>query len=68
MQWRIHRRHSWLARAVSLTRPEFVPNGMAHTDRLLRALDGLGLDANAMMHAVMSVAELRARGGGQPGG
>ncbi|MBB6547610.1 TetR/AcrR family transcriptional regulator C-terminal domain-containing protein [Nonomuraea rubra] len=54
-QWRIHRRHSWLARAVSLTRPEFVPNGMAHTDRLLRALDGLGLDANAMMHAVMSL-------------
>jgi DNA-binding transcriptional regulator YhcF (GntR family) len=54
-QWRIYRRHSWLARAVSLTRPEFVPNGMAHTDRLLRALDGVGLDANAMMHAVLSL-------------
>nr|SBO99591.1 Transcriptional regulator, GntR family / Transcriptional regulator, TetR family [Nonomuraea gerenzanensis] len=54
-QWRIYRRHPWLARAISLMRPEFVPNGMAHTDRLLRALDGLGLDANTMMHAVLSL-------------
>lgn len=54
-QWRIHRRHPWLAQAVSLTRPEFVRNGMAHTDRLLRAVDGLGLDANTMLHAVMSL-------------
>ncbi|GAA2216412.1 hypothetical protein GCM10009850_118810 [Nonomuraea monospora] len=28
---------------------------MAHTDRLLRALDGLGLDANTTMHAVVSL-------------
>ncbi|MGN9846015.1 GntR family transcriptional regulator [Nonomuraea sp. H19] len=27
-QWRIHRRHPWLAQDASLTRPEFVPNGM----------------------------------------
>ncbi|WP_344495984.1 GntR family transcriptional regulator [Nonomuraea monospora] len=26
-QWRIHRRHPWLARAISLMRPEFVPTG-----------------------------------------
>jgi DNA-binding transcriptional regulator YhcF (GntR family) len=54
-QWRIYRRHQWLARAVSLTRPEFVRNGMAHTDRLLRAVDGLGLDANTMLHATVSL-------------
>ncbi|WP_246148376.1 TetR/AcrR family transcriptional regulator C-terminal domain-containing protein [Nonomuraea turkmeniaca] len=54
-QWRIHRRHPWLAQAVSLTRPQFVPNGMAHTDRLLHAVDGLGLDANTMLHAAMSL-------------
>jgi AcrR family transcriptional regulator len=54
-QWRIHRRHPWLAQAVSLTRPEFVRNGMVHTDRLLRALDGIGLDANTMLHATVSL-------------
>ncbi|WP_241564336.1 TetR/AcrR family transcriptional regulator C-terminal domain-containing protein [Nonomuraea polychroma] len=54
-QWRIHRRHPWLTQAVSLTRPQFVPNGMAHTDRLLRGLDGLGLDANTMLHAAVSL-------------
>ncbi|MGP3958912.1 TetR/AcrR family transcriptional regulator C-terminal domain-containing protein [Nonomuraea sp. 3N208] len=53
--WRIHRRHPWLARAVSLTRPQFIPNGMAHTDRLLRAVDGLGLDANTMLHVAVSL-------------
>lgn len=56
--WRIHRRHPWLAHAVSLTRPEFAPHGMAHTDRLLRAVDGLGLDADAMMQAVLSLVSL----------
>ncbi|TDD45140.1 GntR family transcriptional regulator [Nonomuraea terrae] len=53
--WGIYRRHPWLAHAVSLTRPEFVRNGMAHTDRLLRAVDGLGLDPNTMLHAVVSL-------------
>jgi AcrR family transcriptional regulator len=54
-QWRIHRSHPWLTQAVSLTRPQFVPNGMAHTDRLLRALDRLGLDGNTMLHAAVSL-------------
>ncbi|MFI9589712.1 TetR/AcrR family transcriptional regulator C-terminal domain-containing protein [Nonomuraea sp. NPDC052265] len=53
--WRLHLRHPWLAQAVSLTRPQFVPHGMAHTERLLRALDGLGLDAGTMLHAVVSL-------------
>jgi DNA-binding transcriptional regulator YhcF (GntR family) len=57
-QWRIYRRHPWLAQAISLTRPEFVRNGMVHTDRLLRALDGLGLEANTMLHATMSLMNL----------
>ncbi|MEW9553001.1 TetR/AcrR family transcriptional regulator C-terminal domain-containing protein [Nonomuraea sp. NPDC050783] len=56
--WRIHRRHPWLAQAVSLTRPEFVPSGMAHTERLLHALDGLGLDARTMLHAATSLLSL----------
>ncbi|GGT09493.1 TetR/AcrR family transcriptional regulator C-terminal domain-containing protein [Nonomuraea spiralis] len=56
--WRVHRRHPWLAQAVSLSRPRLVRNGMAHTDRLLRALDGLGLDTNTMLHAVVSLVNL----------
>ncbi|MFI6733083.1 TetR/AcrR family transcriptional regulator C-terminal domain-containing protein [Nonomuraea sp. NPDC050451] len=42
-QWELVRRHLWLPRAVSFTRPLLVPNMMAHTEWTLRALDGLGL-------------------------
>ncbi|MFF5210962.1 GntR family transcriptional regulator [Streptosporangium sp. NPDC000396] len=42
-QWELCRRHHWLPRAVSFTRPLLVPNMMAHTEWTLRALDGLGL-------------------------
>ncbi|HEX6354079.1 TetR/AcrR family transcriptional regulator C-terminal domain-containing protein [Actinophytocola sp.] len=42
-QWALCRRHPWLPRAVSFTRPLLVPNMMAHTEWTLRALDGLGL-------------------------
>jgi len=40
-QWELCRRHLWLPRAVSFTRPALVPNMMAHTEWTLRALDGL---------------------------
>jgi DNA-binding transcriptional regulator YhcF (GntR family) len=42
-QWELCRRHLWLPRAVSFTRPLLVPTMMAHTEWTLRALDGLGL-------------------------
>jgi DNA-binding transcriptional regulator YhcF (GntR family) len=42
-QWELCRRHLWLPRAVSFTRPALVPAMMAHTEWTLRALDGLGL-------------------------
>ncbi|MEO3873731.1 GntR family transcriptional regulator [Nonomuraea sp. B12E4] len=42
-QWELCRRHLWLPRAVSFTRPALAPNMMAHTEWTLRALDGLGL-------------------------
>ncbi|WP_433516771.1 TetR/AcrR family transcriptional regulator C-terminal domain-containing protein [Nonomuraea sp. CA-143628] len=56
LQWRLHRRHPWLSQAIPLTRPEFVRNAMAHTEWVLRALDGLGLTPNAMLHASVSLA------------
>ncbi|MFI6390765.1 GntR family transcriptional regulator [Nonomuraea sp. NPDC050540] len=43
LQWELCRRHLWLPRAVSFTRPLLVPNVMAYTEWTLRALDGLGL-------------------------
>ncbi|WP_412543750.1 TetR/AcrR family transcriptional regulator C-terminal domain-containing protein [Longispora sp. K20-0274] len=41
--WALFRRHPWLAPGMSITRPQFAPNGIRHTDWVLRALDGLGL-------------------------
>ncbi|RZQ60840.1 TetR/AcrR family transcriptional regulator C-terminal domain-containing protein [Amycolatopsis suaedae] len=42
-QWRLCRRHVWLSKAVSFTRPLPAPNMMACTEWTLRALGGLGL-------------------------
>jgi hypothetical protein len=50
MQWQGFRRHPWLAQALSITRPQLIPNGMRHTEWALRALDGLGLTIQEMMH------------------
>ncbi|HVV12952.1 TetR/AcrR family transcriptional regulator C-terminal domain-containing protein [Amycolatopsis sp.] len=41
LQWRIFRRHPWLARSLSLTRPQLLRNGLPHTEWSLRALRGL---------------------------
>lgn len=45
LQWRLVRRHLWLPRVISFTRPLLAPNAMAHTEWTLRALDGLDLPA-----------------------
>jgi AcrR family transcriptional regulator len=55
MQWRGFRRHPWLAQALSITRPQLIPNGMRHTEWALRALDGLGLTIQEMMHIHMTL-------------
>lgn len=49
VQWRSFRKHPWLARVISLTRPHPLPNALAHADWVLRALDGHGLDAAARL-------------------
>ncbi len=49
-QWQLFRRHPWLALALSITRPQVIVNGMRHTEWALRALDGLGLTIQQMMH------------------
>lgn len=42
--WATFRRHPWLAAALSFTRPQPTAAGMAYSDRVLTALDELGLD------------------------
>ncbi|MEU3273052.1 GntR family transcriptional regulator [Saccharomonospora sp. NPDC006951] len=57
-QWAMCRRHLWLPRAVSFTRPSFAPNMMAHTEWTLRALDGLGLSISTRMHEAICLHSL----------
>ncbi|MEV0530413.1 TetR/AcrR family transcriptional regulator C-terminal domain-containing protein [Kitasatospora sp. NPDC050463] len=54
-QWGLYQAHPWLAAAMNLARPLLAPNGMRHVEWALAALEGLGLDANARMHAAVSL-------------
>ncbi|WP_433177817.1 GntR family transcriptional regulator [Actinoallomurus sp. CA-150999] len=54
-QWELCRRHLWLPRAVSFTRPLLVPNMMAHTEWTLRALDGLGLPMTTRLREALTL-------------
>ncbi|MFC9424732.1 TetR/AcrR family transcriptional regulator C-terminal domain-containing protein [Streptomyces sp. NPDC056987] len=54
-QWQLCRRHLWLPRAVSFTRPLLVPNMMAHTEWTLRALDGLGLPMTTRIREALTL-------------
>lgn len=54
-QWKLCRRHHWLPRTVSFTRPLLVPSMMAHTEWTLRALDGLGLSLDTRMREALAL-------------
>ncbi|MFI6426953.1 GntR family transcriptional regulator [Promicromonospora sp. NPDC050880] len=54
-QWELCRRHPWLPRTVSFTRPLLVPAMMAHTEWTLRALDGLGLSPAVRMREALAL-------------
>ncbi|MFI9554866.1 TetR/AcrR family transcriptional regulator [Nonomuraea endophytica] len=56
LQWGVHRRHPWLAYAYPLTRPYMGAGGLAHTEWIMRAVSGLGLDPNTMLHVTVSLA------------
>ncbi len=53
LQCVIYRRHAWLARVISMTRPDVLPNGMTHSEWALRAVAGLNLDPNTMLHVAV---------------
>lgn len=54
-QWALCRRHLWLPRAISFTRPLLVPGLAAYTEWTLRALDGLGLSPAARMREALTL-------------
>ncbi|WP_328394334.1 TetR/AcrR family transcriptional regulator C-terminal domain-containing protein [Nocardia sp. NBC_00416] len=58
LQWQLCRKHLWLPRVVSFTRPLLVPSMMAHTEWVLRALDGLGLSADVRMREALTLHSL----------
>lgn len=43
-EWKVFRRHPWLVRTMSMTRPSAQPNALAYADWMFRALGGHGLD------------------------
>jgi AcrR family transcriptional regulator len=53
--WAGCRRHPWLAPLISMTRPQPLPHGIAYTEWALRAVDGLGLDPNTMLHVAVGL-------------
>ncbi|HEU4947261.1 MAG TPA: TetR/AcrR family transcriptional regulator C-terminal domain-containing protein [Kribbella sp.] len=55
LQWAAYRRHLWLPGAVTLGRPQMLRNLLPHTDAVLQALSGFGLDAATSMYAAVTV-------------
>lgn len=53
LQWRLYRKHPWLPGAISMTRPQALPNAVKHTDWSLQAL--AGLEPKAMFYAYLTV-------------
>ncbi|WP_043630224.1 TetR/AcrR family transcriptional regulator C-terminal domain-containing protein [Nonomuraea candida] len=58
LQWRLYRRHPWLAELLSLTRPPLVPEAMDHSERTLRALAELGLARDERRRAALALPAL----------
>ncbi len=60
VHWEGYVRHPWLAPALSMTRPQLLPNGMAHTEWILEALDELGMDAGTTLRtSIAFIAHIR---------
>lgn len=54
--WGLYRRHAWLARAMAaLTRPMASPHAMRYTERVLSALQGVGLTPTQMIHVHLAL-------------
>ena len=54
-QWALYRRRPWLAQVVTLSRPVILPSVMTHVEWALRAVDGLGLTPETMLHVHLTL-------------
>ncbi|MEJ2858469.1 MULTISPECIES: TetR/AcrR family transcriptional regulator C-terminal domain-containing protein [unclassified Saccharothrix] len=55
LQWDMFSRHPWLAGAISMTRPTALPNAVAHTERIMQALDGHGLTVEEALQTAVTL-------------
>jgi AcrR family transcriptional regulator len=55
LQWATYRRHPWLPHVVSVTRPQPLANLLIHSEWLLRAINGRGLDQPTMLYVLITV-------------
>jgi AcrR family transcriptional regulator len=55
LEWEHYRSHPWLAAAISFSRPQTIPSGMAHTEWALQALEGLRLSAAELLSAALTI-------------
>jgi AcrR family transcriptional regulator len=55
LQWAAYRKHLWLGSAISLSRPQLLPNLLPHTDAVLRAVSDFDVDKSASLYAAISV-------------
>lgn len=49
LEWRVLRRHPWLARVMNISRPTPTPNALSYANWIMRALDGSALDASGKL-------------------
>ncbi len=50
LEWQLLRRHPWIARVVTLTRPEPTRNAILHADWMLAGFEAAGADARTRMN------------------
>jgi DNA-binding transcriptional regulator YhcF (GntR family) len=55
LQWSLYRRHPWLAQTISIARPQFLPNLVAHAEWSLRALAPFDLPTDVLLHTHITV-------------
>jgi AcrR family transcriptional regulator len=53
--WAMFRAHPWLASALSLTRPQVMPDALPFTEWLLTALDGHGLELSTIFTTYLTL-------------
>lgn len=54
-EWELYSRHPWVLRVVATPQPPVGPNVLADVERLMRAMDGLGLDAVTMHWVAIAI-------------